>query len=285
MCRILESQAVGHVADRILPVEEQLLGRVDELQADVLLGRAARFAFDQITEVVGREAELPGAVAHRRQAERLRQVRSEVIVQDTLEAGEDVLVGNLAAREELPVVEARAVVEQHLDVVDDERAAVLVDGVLQLVEDVPHAVDDRLPLLLRKVQRLAHLVGEEGIAADVASELRAAQQIGMEEQRPTLRPVGPSVVLHAEELSGRQADERPGLVVVGLTAVDQIAAIHLLEEYGIETEHVQLRPHGRLQLRKVHHADQRVQGLDPHEVVVLEYMVQMQNGIHRVFGG
>ena len=161
----------------------------------------------------------------------------------------------------------------------------LTMSVLQLVEDVPHAVDDRLPLLLRKVQRLAHLVGEEGIAADVASELRAAQQIGMEEQRPTLRPVGPSVVLHAEELSGRQADERPGLVVVGLTAVDQIAAIHLLEEYGIETEHVQLRPHGRLQLRKIHHADQRVQGLDPHEVVVLEYMVQMQNGIHRVSGG
>lgn len=184
--RVLEPETVGHVADRTVAVGDPLLGRVDQAQLDVLLRRAARFALDQIAEVVGREVQPLGAVLHGGKPRIERLFRSEVVVQNLLETGEDVLVGNLAARDELPVVEARAVVEQHLDVVDDERAAVSVGGLLQLVADVAQALDDRLPLLLREVQRLAHLVGEEGVAADVAPELRAAQQVGMEEQGPPL---------------------------------------------------------------------------------------------------
>ena len=174
---------------------------------------------------------------------------------------------------------ARAVVEQHLDVVDDERAAVLVGGLLQLAADVPKAVDDRVPLLLRKVQRLAHFVGEEGVAADVAPELRAAQQVGMEEQRPPLGLELHAPVVDADALPRCQADERPLLIVVGAASVGQVAAPYLLEEDGVEAEaEADVLRHPAL--REVDDADLRVERLHVQQVVVLPDLIQAHDLIH-----
>lgn len=56
MLRILESQFIGHLPDGFVRVEKPLLGRVDHLQLDILLGRFPGLLFHQIAEIIGRQA-------------------------------------------------------------------------------------------------------------------------------------------------------------------------------------------------------------------------------------
>ena len=142
----------------------------------------------------------------------------------------------MLARDELPLVEAQAVVQQHLDVDGYQPPAVAVDGVLELVADFPQRVDDQLAFAFRKVQRLVHLVREEGVLLHVAGQRRAADEVGVEDQRPPLGLELFAVVLHADDLSRCQTDERPLLIVVVVAAVEQVAALHLLEKDGVEAE-------------------------------------------------
>ena len=60
--------------------------------------------------------------------------------------------------DELPVIEADAVVEQQFDVVHNQRLAVLVDGILQLRPYLFHTFDYSLALLLRKMQRFVGVI-------------------------------------------------------------------------------------------------------------------------------
>ena len=80
--------------------------------------------------------ELLRAVLHGGQPFGLGFVGEEIVVERAFEACQNILSRHVAARDELAVVEAHAIVEEHLDVAHDQRAAVAVDGVLQLVADV-----------------------------------------------------------------------------------------------------------------------------------------------------
>ena len=77
----------------------------------MLLRGHARLLFDQIAEIVGGQMQLLGAVRDCRRAEFRGAVRSEIAVQQRFEGGQRILV-LLFAGDELPVVEADAVVEQ-----------------------------------------------------------------------------------------------------------------------------------------------------------------------------
>ena len=154
-----------------------------------------------------------------------------------------------------------------------------VDGVLQLVADVVQAVEDRAPLLLREVERFAHLVGKKGVVADVAPQLRTAQQIGVEEERPAFGLAQLPVVLRAEDLSGCETDERSFLIVVGLAAVDHVAALHVFEEDGIDAEGAQRGADGS-HFREVDDADERMQRLAAQRVVVVEDVVYSYDVVH-----
>ena len=278
MLRILESQFVGYLAHRLAGIENPLLGQADQFRLDMLLRRAARLLLDEIAEVVGRQMELPGAVFHRWQTLDPGLLRGEIVVEQTFETDQNVAV-DTSARDELPFVEAHAIIEQQLDVGRYEPLGVLVDGVLGLGAYLVQAVDDDLPLLLREVERLVGLVGKERIVAHAAPERRSADQIGMEDERPSLGLEQFAVVLHAGHLPGRDADDGALLVVVILAAVDHIAALHVLEEQGIETERVTVAA-DHAGLRQVDDRDQRMERLDAHQFVVLENMFEMLDRIH-----
>lgn len=104
----------------------------------------------------------------------------------------------------------------------------LVDRTVKLRLDLVKAVHHRMPLLLREVQRLARIVREEGIVADLLSERRTAYQIGMEQH-----PMG--AWMHAgahparSNLPGSKAHNRTLLIVVGLAAVDDVTASSILK--------------------------------------------------------
>ncbi len=133
--------------------------------------------------------------------------------------------------------------------------------------------------MLGEVQRLVGLVGEERITADIAAQRGAANQIGMEDQRPPLGLELLAVVLDARDLPGSDGHDGPLLIIVVLTAVDQIAAPDLLEKKGVEAESM-AHVTNPARLGEVDDRHQRVEGLDAQQVVVLENMLEMLDFIH-----
>ena len=71
----------------------------------------------------------------------------EIVFHHFSETEENILI-DMFTRDELAIVEARAVVEEKFDITYDQRLAVFVNGVLKFVTDVVQTFDDDFPLLL-----------------------------------------------------------------------------------------------------------------------------------------
>ena len=97
---------------------------------------------------------------YRRQPFALGAIPRKIVVEQPFEPGQNVMI-DVRTGDELPLVEAQTVVEQHFDVDGDEPFAVAVDSVFQLLPDLEEAADDHFALSLREVQRLVHFVREE----------------------------------------------------------------------------------------------------------------------------
>lgn len=141
MLGVLEAQFVCDLADGLLRVEYQVFGNLRDFELDVFLCRLARLLFNQVAEIVGRQAEFRGAVFHRRESVLLSLSFCEIVVEQPFETGEDVLI-HVRAGDKLPFVEAQAVIQQCLDVDGDEALAVAVDGVFEFVPDLRKAIDE-----------------------------------------------------------------------------------------------------------------------------------------------
>ena len=176
MLRVLETELVGYFADSELSGCQFGLGAVYQVLVDVVEGGDARLLAHQVAEVVGRQVYLVGQLLHSGQSLALWAARGEIVGEHGFKAGEDVMVLVLAG-DELAVVEARGIVEQHLDSIDDELARVAVDGVAQFVADALEAALYQRTLLLRQMQRLVDFVVEEGVVLDGAGQRRALQQV------------------------------------------------------------------------------------------------------------
>ena len=98
--RFYDRQFVGDFADRPAAFGQQLFGAVDGGQLNVLLCRFSGLLLDQIAEIVGRQVQPVGAPRHRRQTQRLRLVRREIVPQQLFETGQQVLI-HVFARNEL----------------------------------------------------------------------------------------------------------------------------------------------------------------------------------------
>ena len=110
MLRVLEAQFVGDLADGLPRVEHMFFRHFQSLLLNMLQGGFTRFLFQQVAQIVGREAELVGTVLHGGQSFRGGFAGMEIRIQQGLEASKDVAVQILAG-DELTVVEAFAIVE------------------------------------------------------------------------------------------------------------------------------------------------------------------------------
>ena len=117
MLGVFESETVRYLGDG-LPCRKAVLGKLDDELADVAARRVTGRLLDDIAEVVGRHAELVGAILHGGQGVGQLELVLEVVAQQAVEADEDVGVLNLAG-DELAVVEALAEVEHQFDVVHE----------------------------------------------------------------------------------------------------------------------------------------------------------------------
>ena len=111
-----------------------------------------------------------------------------------------------------------------------------VYGVFEFVAYFAETLHDHLLFAFRQMQRFVRLVRKERILPHVPAERSAADNVGMEQQCIAFGLEHLSVVLHAEHLPGRHAYKRSFLIVVILPAVNQIAALHLFEKNGVESE-------------------------------------------------
>lgn len=91
----------------------------------------------------------------------------------------------------------------------------------------------------------------------------------MEDQRPPFRLIDFAIVFDADNLPRRQTDQCSFLIVVMLTPVEQVAALHFFQKDGVEAENMTDVLH-RMRFREIDHADQRMQGFDTQQVVVFE---------------
>jgi len=178
MLRVLEAQLIGNLADGFRGKKQLFFGDADDFVLYVLQGGLARFLLDEVAEIIGRQAEFGGTVFHAGQSFQCGIFAREILVEEGLETGQDVAMGILPG-DELPFVEAQAIVEQQFDVVGDEPFAHPVDCMMQFLLNVQQAVDEDVALLFREMQGFVHLVREERVFLDGASEVGAANQVAV----------------------------------------------------------------------------------------------------------
>lgn len=280
MLGILETEHVGYFVDRLLGAQQFVLGQVHDFVLYQFLGRATSLLLDEVAEIVGGEEAVLGEIFHGGQSFPLSPVACEIVVKQSLELGEHVLV-HLFTGDELTVVEAHAVVEQQLDVATYQGLGVPVDGPLYLDADLFQAVSVDFLLPLRKVERLLGVVGEEAVALDFPAQCGSADEVGMEKQTEGIGLVV-GAVLHMDGLSRGEARHGALLIVVGLPSVGDVATIGLFQEKGVDTI-VECRLTGNdvLCLGHVDHSHERMEGLEAVELVVGVHIVNLDNLFHK----
>ena len=281
--RMLESELVGDLAHRLAGREQQLFHPIDQPILDVFRRGFAGQLPDQVAEIVGRQTNFVGKIPDRRESFVLRCIGVEVSVQQLFETGDYVVV-HLAACRELAIVEAHAVVEQHADVGCDKPPAVLVERVVEFAVDFPHRVENRLSLLFREVQGFVGGVREEGVPLDLLSERGAANQVGVEKQAVS-RGACSRYAGHFGYLSRREADDRAVLIIIGLSPVLDVSALHLFQEKGVDAV-AESEGIGPLRgLREIDHRHQRMPCLQTETLVVGLYRVDFRRLFHGVPDG
>ena len=136
MLRVLKAQRFSNLFDCTCRIEHPLFGYGNHLQLYVLLRRLARFMFHQIPEIIGRKTNLVCEILYSRDAFLRCRPQIEIIVQKPLETSQRIVI-HVLARDELPLVETHAIVEQHLDVGNDKRFGEFVDrNVMLILESV-----------------------------------------------------------------------------------------------------------------------------------------------------
>ena len=89
----------------------------------------------------------------------------------------------------------------------------------------------------------------------------------MKEQSPAFGLEYLPCVDEADDLAGGYGHDGALLIVVVLAAVHDVAALDLLQEYGVEAEDLAAVVH-RAAFREVDHTDKRIECLDSHCAVV-----------------
>ena len=165
MLGIFKAEAVRHLGDGF-PCRQPVLGKLDDKPADMVACRVSGRLLDDISEVVGRHAELVGAILHGGQTEGQLDLVLEIIAKQAVEADEDVGVLYLSG-DELAVVETLAEVERQFDVAHEDGVLKFVRLSREFLTHLAHQGGKDVMLLVGHVQGFVDAVIEEGIFLDV----------------------------------------------------------------------------------------------------------------------
>ena len=226
---VLETEGVGYLADAIGGRGEAVTGLSDEVLLDELLGTIARLGFHEVAEVVGREVQRIGKVAHGGHSLSGGEALGEIVIEQNVEALHQLAVDGFS-RDELAVVEADAVVQNQGNVLRHQLSGVAVDAAFQLRLNVAEDVVQLLAFALRYVQGFVDGIAEEG----VGRHRNALHQRRREDEHHTLVSF-----LHVTQLDVvvRGEEEQRAVVVVVLVApVAHGAAACIFINHAVEAK-------------------------------------------------
>ena len=239
---ILEAEPVGHLGYGFAG-SQSVLGKPDDEPADMIAGRVACGLLDDVTEIIGRQTQLVGAILYGRQTEGKLQPVLEIIPKQTLETDENVGVLYLAGQE-LAVVEPLAEIKHQFDVAYENGMLEFVRSLAKLVPYLTHERDQYVMFFIRHVQRFIDMVVEEGIFLDALFERETVQQVRMEKQSPSRNGHPFAVVFLASHLSGCHAQQCALVVVIFAAAVIQVHIGIVSEKKRVHTVVVQTVTYG-----------------------------------------
>ena len=157
---ILETKPIRHLRHGFTGCQS-ILGKPDNKPTDVVAGRISGGLLDDITEIIGRQAQLVGTILHGRQTEGELLFVLEIVTKQTVETDENVGILHLAGQE-LPVVEPLAEVKHQFDVAHENGILELVRFLTQLVLYLAHERHKYVMLLIGHVQGLIDLIFKKG---------------------------------------------------------------------------------------------------------------------------
>ena len=252
---ILETEPVRHLRHGFTGCQS-ILGKPDDKPTDVVAGRISGGLLDDITEIIGRQAQLVRTILHGRQTEGELQFVLEIVTKQTVETDENVGILHLAGQE-LPVVEPLAEVKHQFDVAHENGILELVRFLTQLVLYLAHERHKYVMLLIGHVQGLIDSIFKKGVILHVSFEREAMQQVRMEKQRPARNRHPFAVVFLASHLSGGHTQQRAFVVVIFAAAIIQIHIGIVPEKKRVHAVVVQTMTYGG-HFGIVHHSDQRM---------------------------
>lgn len=228
---IFEAEGVADLADGLVGCEEAVLGFFDEVVMDEVLGVHSDFLAEEVAEIVRGKVETVRESRCGQEA----FVAVNIFTDNIFRLGDYGSIERLASYE-LATVVAHTVVQKELDVRDYQSRAVLVHIPGKFCRDFADYVIQGRAFLFGEMQGFGLVVGEEGIFLHPWGKGGAADEVGVEEERPTFRVARHSVRrrLEVNYLFWGYADEAAFLEVVWLTAPFQDVGAVALEHHDIE---------------------------------------------------
>lgn len=229
----VEPQAIGYLVGRKAGRLEKVLGFVDEEAVDELLGVLTDGLSKQVAQIVRGHVHLFGNGLWR---DHLHGVGLKITVHELLYLHDAVLL-HAGPRPELAGIITVGIVEQERQFGDDDGLCIVIHIDLMFAIDI---LDDGFYMqlfLVRQMECLAHIVGEETVSLDLLAQRISTNEVGMEEHHPSLGSCCVHIVILTPDDLPRSIEvETAGREVILAPSIPRIAGTSGLAGESIEIQ-------------------------------------------------
>ena len=127
-----------------------------------------------------------GTILNRRKPYDLRFLRLKIIVQQILEASQNIFI-HMAASNKLPVIKPNAIIQEQFYIIYNQCLAMLIDSMLQFRLYIMKTIENYFSFLFRQMKRLIRFIRKESIVLHLAYKRSTPYQIRVEQKSPALR--------------------------------------------------------------------------------------------------
>lgn len=148
-----------------------------------------------------------GTILNRRKPYDLRFLRLKIIVQQILEASQNIFI-HIAASNKLPVIKPNAIIQEQFYIIYNQCLAMLIDSMLQFRLYIMKTIENYFSFLFRQMKRLIRFIRKESIVLHLAYKRSTPYQIRVEQKSPALRLEIFSIIDNPYNLSRSQKNKR-----------------------------------------------------------------------------
>gem|GEM_PF-5413788 len=126
-----------------------------------------------------------GTILNRRKPYDLRFLRLKIIVQQILEASQNIFI-HMAASNKLSVIKPNAIIQEQFYIIYNQCLAMLIDSMLQFRLYIMKTIENYFSFLFRQMKRLIRFIRKESIVLQLAVQAKypVSNQGGTKEPSP-----------------------------------------------------------------------------------------------------